>query len=332
MTVDCNPRSDLPFKVKPDISVYDHKSDPNILTDSALAEIFIEFKWNSGDDPFGDVHDVSRIIGGKTVSVRSFLHETKVADDTLGQITSYAAAQLGSQFRTHAYSILIVKKSARLLRWDRTGTIVTESIQYNESPHLAEFFRRYSQASPAMRGLDQSVTEPTPAEAAAARKSLGLDDTAPLVKLEIPKAGCSSAYFITSTPRATPYTPPGRATRVFHAYDTGRKTQVLLKDTWRVDLPDIQAEGITYGTLLKASVRNIPRCLASGDITTDKYHATLTKNYITAPWACYAGAHFVPHHHYRLTLDVIGRNLIKFESSYEMVTAVRDALVGEFLL
>ena len=82
--------------------------------------------------------------------------------------------------------------------------------------------------------------------------------------------------------------------------------------------------------LMKASVRNIPRCLASGDITTDKYHATITKDYTTAPWACYTGAHFVPHQHYRLVLDVIGRTLIKFESSYEMVTAVRDALTGEF--
>jgi serine/threonine protein kinase len=34
--------------------------------------------------------------------------------------------------------------------------------------------------------------------------------------------------------------------------------------------------------------------------------------------------------HYRLALDVIGRNLVTFESPYEMVTAVRDAIVGEF--
>jgi hypothetical protein len=114
---------------------------------------------------------------------------------------------------------------------------------------------------------------------------------------------------------------------VFHAYNITGERKVLLKDSWRVDLPDIQAEGKTYDTLMQASVRNIPCCLASGDITTDKYHATITKDYTTAPWAC---AHFVPHQHYRLALDVIGRTLIKFESSYEMVTAVRDALIGEF--
>jgi hypothetical protein len=35
---------------------------------------------------------------------------------------------------------------------------------------------------------------------------------------------------------------------------------------------------------LKANIRNIPRCLASGDIGTDEYHATITKDYITAAW------------------------------------------------
>lgn len=100
-------------------------SSQTLLQESV--EIFIELKWCSGDDPFGDVQWV---IDGKTVSVPSFLHETKSADDTLGQITTYAAAHLGSQFRTHVYSILIVKGTARILRWDRTGTIVTEAIQY----------------------------------------------------------------------------------------------------------------------------------------------------------------------------------------------------------
>ncbi|KAF8229269.1 hypothetical protein L208DRAFT_1287467 [Tricholoma matsutake] len=50
--------------------------------------------------------------------VNSFLHQTKTANDTLGQITSYAAAQLGSQFQTHLYSIFILKDTARLLQWE----------------------------------------------------------------------------------------------------------------------------------------------------------------------------------------------------------------------
>jgi hypothetical protein len=327
-SVDSNTFSDFPFKIKPDISVY-RGSDPRTtspgFTDSATAEIFIEFKWSRGDDPFDDVHDV--IQDGKTV--RCFFRETKAGDDTLGQITSYAAVQLGAQFRTHVYSVLIVKETARILRWDRTGTIVTEPIKYNASSLLADFFRRYSCAPPNMRGVDQSVSDPTPAEVAAARKSLVHDDTIPLVKLEIPVTADRTSYFIVPAPRATPYTPPGRATRVFTAYDIMRKKNVILKDSWRVNLEDIKPEGVTYDVLMKANVRHIPRCLDSGDITAGGYQATITMDYTTAPWACFSGAHFVPHQHYRLALDIIGRPVYEFKSSREMVAAMRDALTGE---
>ena len=184
-----------------------------------------------------------------------------------------------------------------------------------------------------MRGMDQSVSKPTRAELVLARASLQVDDTVQLVKLEIPRPGHDLDYFITPTPIATPHTPPGRATRVFHAYDVAHRRKVLLKDSWRVDLPEIQPEGLTYKTLMNASVPHIPHCISSGDITTDKYHATMTKHYATNkfPWAYYYDdGHFIPHRHYRLVLDVIGLSLTKFKSSHQMVTAVRDALIGEF--
>ena len=302
-----------------------------MITNSALAELFIEFKWNPNDDPFCDVHDVQCPACPAGATVQSFLRDTKAANDTLGQITSYAAAQLGAQFRTHIFSVFILKDTARILRWDRSGTIVTEPIKYNNSPLLVEFFRRYSAASPEMRGKDLSVSDPTPDEAIAARQVLALDKKVSLVKVEIPDADGRPTYFITTLPRATPYTPPGRATRTFQAYDVLRRTKVFLKDSWRVDKKDIQAEGITYTTLEKAGVRNIPHCLASGDISTEKYHATKAHIYATQPWACHSDAHYIPHRHYRLVLDVVGQSLTTFKSSYEMVAAVRDAVVGKFL-
>ena len=91
----------------------------------------------------------------------------------LGQITSYAAAQLGAQFRTHAYSVLIVKDQARILRWDRSGTIIMEAIKYNKVPHLAKFFRRYSVASAVMRGKDETASVPSRYEKRVARKACG---------------------------------------------------------------------------------------------------------------------------------------------------------------
>ena len=102
-------------------------------------------------------------------------------------------------------------------------------------------------------------------------------------------------------------------------------------------------EGLTYEILDKADVPNIPRCIAFGDISTTTYHATKTFTYSSAVWSSTtltsAGsadlasskvAHFVPHRHYCLVLDVIGCGLMAFKSSHEMVKAVRDTIVGRF--
>jgi hypothetical protein len=215
---DCNPQLDFPFKIKPDISVYSIDLFPGVVADSSKVEMFLEFKWKSNDDPFCDVYTLKRPNGKDGEIVKSFLRDTKAAKDTLGQITAYAAAQLGSQFRTHIYSILIIKDTARILRWDRSGTLVTEAIRYNKSCHLTEFFRRYSEASPEMRGKDRSVLDPTPAEAAMARQALRLDNTVPLVKLMVPDTN-GPLHYIAASPRVGPYTPPGRATRGFPAFN-----------------------------------------------------------------------------------------------------------------
>jgi len=39
---------------------------------------------------------------------------------------------MGAQYRTHIFSVLICEDYARLIRWDRGGAIVTEPIKYNE--------------------------------------------------------------------------------------------------------------------------------------------------------------------------------------------------------
>jgi hypothetical protein len=235
---------------------------------------------------------------------------------------------LGSQFRTCIYSVLIVKDYARLIRWDRTGAIVTEPIKYNDDPALVEFFRRYNEAPPKVRGVDTTITVPRADEALLASHVLGVKEGVRLVKMTVPGPSCQREYVIYS-PTAQPYTPPGRATRGLIAYDLERDMEVFIKDTWRVDLPDIEKEGETYELLTKARVRNIPSCSAAGDI---EDHATLTHLYQDKPWACKPKRVLVPHHHYRLVLDIVGEQLTKFPSSREMLCSVVDALEGKDLI
>jgi hypothetical protein len=108
----------------------------------------IEFKWNTSDDPFCDPY----IPAGD--NKRSILCPGKACADMLGQITLYAAAQLGSQFCTCIYSILIIKDSARIIQWGKTGAIVTEAIPYNMNPTIVEFFHRYHKAPSKVHGVD----------------------------------------------------------------------------------------------------------------------------------------------------------------------------------
>ena len=165
-------------------------------------------------------------------------------------------------------------------------------------------------------------------EKAMARQNLGYDKNVPLVKLSIPDLD-GLHYFITSTPEATLYTPPGRATHGFKAYDILERTVVFVKDSWRIEMSDIQAEGMVYKVLTEANVRNVPRCVASGDILPADYHATKTHTYSKEEWACDEATHLIPRRHHRLCLDLVGRVLVGFTSSREMVSAVKDALIGE---
>ena len=201
----------------------------------------------------------------------------------LGQITSYVALHLATQFRTHIYSILIIRHLARILHWDRLGTIVIEAFEYDQCPHLAEFFCWYSRAADNMRGKDGTVSMPTYAKELAARCALGLTDKldVPLHKLAVIPLKKDPLYFITPPPIPTLYTPPGHVTHGFEAYDIAHHQVVFLKDSWRIVLLGIKPEGEVYAKLNDARVHCTPDCLAWGDIL-DAYHIMQTQNFTQA--------------------------------------------------
>ncbi|KAG2148240.1 uncharacterized protein EDB93DRAFT_1060686, partial [Suillus bovinus] len=64
---------------------------------------------------------------------------------------------LGTQYHTHTFSVLIVHNFARIIRSDREGAIVTCAFNYNKSSHLVDFFYHFSQALPALHGVDTTV-------------------------------------------------------------------------------------------------------------------------------------------------------------------------------
>jgi Fungal protein kinase len=175
---------------------------------------------------------------------------------------------MGAQYRTHMFMVLIVKDYARLIRWDRSGAVVTESIKFNEQRHLYDFFIRYNVAEREACGHDSTVGVPSDAEVARAKSIVPeLEDKRSFLTLTI-----SDQRFVIHSPKSLLHVPVGHWTRVSFAFDIGNECRVLLKDSWRVLLDGIMPEGDIYLQLREGGVPNIPRCLLYSDVGHNNYH------------------------------------------------------------
>lgn len=278
---------------------------------------------------------------GKSSTLRTnpFVKDSTDGIAALGQITSYVTSHLGSQFRTHAFFVLIVNNYARIIRWDRGGAVVTAPIHFNEEPHLFDFFIRFNYAKSDIRGSDSSVRVPETEELHAATRLIdefrdsGSDrgKAKDFLVVSVPRHGYvnESDHYVIEAPFATFSPPTGRATRTFIAYDIRNNKRVFLKDSWRINITGVPKEGDTYAILKRKEVPHIAICSNSGDIGDDTYHSTQTHFFVDAvPFK--PAAELTPHRHYRIVLDTIGTPLERFKCSRDMVRAIHASLIGEF--
>ena len=277
------------------------------------AEILHECKYSPSDDPFNDEDP-------------SFERDTEKACDTLGQITLYATAHMAAQFRTHIFSLLILPKYARLLRWDRAGVVVTEEIPIDGSESaLVEFYWRYSHATPDVRGHDTTVERVlNGVEAEAARQKLNTKVGEKLFRLKLGENG----YIVGKPTYMGASSPTGRSTRAFTAFCERNKKLVFLKDTWRVIISGQLPEHEIYEKLHENNVRNIAQLIKGADILD---HKTITheateifpnKDFLTIR----------KFRHYRLALKDVGHDLRSFSSVKQLVKVIRDATIGRCMI
>ena len=319
----------FPFGLRPDCSVYANPGcgGKEKGLDFSRVEFLIEFK--KGSDPFVDDEPKSEEFG-----TNPFLCPPGPNRKHLGQLAVYATAVLSVQYRTHLFMVFIAVDYARLIRWDRCGALVTAEIPFDDDPYLFDFFTRYNFATPEARGHDGTVGLPTEDEVESA-KSVVPEFGGATSLLAVGHSESDNRYII-HAPTIKPFIPVGRWTRASIAFDVKKNRQVYLKDTWRVALNDFQQEGCIYSLLHKAKVPNIPSVLWHGDIgnDSDKFHQTQTDKVIDElilKQRCCAGV-LVPHQHYRIVLGDVGTDLENFESTKELVRAMRDALEGELFL
>ena len=249
----------------------------------------------------------------------------------LGQIISYATLLLGSQYRTHTFSVLIVKDHARLIRWDCSSAIVMEPIKYNKDSSLFDFLVRYNNTDRAMCGHNPTIDSPTEDEE---RDAQMLDDLAHakfllLITIQDPIT-LEQCRYIVSGPHPQPTIPAGHWTQTSIAYDVKACGRVLVKDSWQVLLPDIQPEGVVYAMLQRHLVPNIPSCLLVGDVGTEDYHRSQTDMFTTRFWDHPHPEIVTPYRHYRLVLGTIGKKLHEFNSGLQLVKAIQASLKGKW--
>ncbi|KAK0495533.1 hypothetical protein EDD18DRAFT_1254496 [Armillaria luteobubalina] len=299
-----------PDLLKPDVAVYKAKDIVDPITQFSLMETHVELKLAAMDDAFSDEGVLEP--------------GSELSHDTRGQLVSYAKAQMASQYRTHLFTVFICADKARLLRWDCSGVIITRAFPYDsgESTYLQEFFWCLSHADDVTRGWDTTVTEPTPDEAARARHSLDIGQSEALYKFAVYddiNLDAEPSYFIAGRPFESHAYPTGRATRCFIAYHLAENRNVFMKDTWRIVAPGLVAEGQIYERLHKAEVPHIAEFILAGDILGPTHKTTVFKPGFGLQ---------KQYQHYRLVLGTVGRPLTSFGSSWEMVNAVKDALIA----
>ncbi|KAH7886496.1 hypothetical protein F5I97DRAFT_1926749 [Phlebopus sp. FC_14] len=317
------------FALKPDVSIYAPGSRPaRVTTDFSTMESWVEFKVNANDDPFVD-YDVDKVPKDRNER-NTFLEEFSFENDTVGaqqirgQLTAYGLAHLGSQFRSFSFSVLIMGKQARFMRWERAGVVVSRRFNYIEDPSLlADFFWRFSHLSPDHRGIDRFIDpEPSlaPEEKERILEALQLKEGTPLFEFKVPN-GEETRSFFGPRPPCPPFSLIGRSTRALPVYDLLEKQCVYLKDTWRINVNDIKPEGEVYEALHKANVPHIAPLVCAGDLE----YETVTQELVWADWSC-VREEITGHIHYRIVLGVVGRSLSTFESTKELTQAVLDAL------
>ena len=316
------------FELQPDCTVYAKGRIKDKVKDRlnlSLADSLIEVKKKSADDPFA--HKTSDSMEEDN----SFVTSEGRALHTLGQLTVYATALLGSQYRTHAFMTFITGTYARLIRWDRSGAVVTEPIYFNTQPHLFDFFTRYNIAGHEARGNDATVTVPTDEEITLAKSIVPeLKDLVSFLAIATPDStNHSDRRFIVRHPEPSPDIPVGHWTRALFALDVKNKDRVFLKDSWHVSVKDVQPEGEIYRLLCTEQVLNVPICLLAVNVSDDFVHQSRTDEVKNKHFRDHICWKLTPHQHYHIVLGTIGRELKDFHCTKEFVNAMSAALRGE---
>lgn len=319
--------------------------------------LFVEFKLSYGQDPFGG-RDPSDALQAPEIKADPM--------DRKDEHMLLALEVLRNQHRTWLFSILVIGSDARIIRWDRSGLIVTEKFNYVEDPEkLCRFILAFTRASPAAQGYDPTVTVVKPGEAeyemmdrmASDAEKLEVRDYAREFfkesiapgqkrwKVSVPcarkqKRGSGRIDLLIGAMHVPCSDVIGRGTRVFVAlklnFSDDRESCpfVALKDTWTCDV--IVQEGYIIRELNEAGVECVPTVRYHGDVWNDDEDKNSVQ--VTETDSLYAKLHarcaehgnsFRRHVHYRVVEDEVCLPLAETkDNELELLRLCLDYLTG----
>ncbi|KAI0707489.1 hypothetical protein C8T65DRAFT_740413 [Cerioporus squamosus] len=208
------------------------------------------------------------------------------------------------QQRLAVFTLLVVQRQCHLIRWDHSGFILTNVIDYFlEWRYFTEVLWRISQCSDAQLGLDPtahlllpgdpeyrlmsdlsrslasdidhtervlnanevSAQEPYVFSYIRTAFAQSLHPLWPRYRLEVPHDDRTKTFLI-GKPRFRAKGLFGRATRGYVALDCETGAFAWLKDVWRVHRVLAEREGDIIGRLNEAEVTHVPTLLCHGDL------------------------------------------------------------------
>ena len=314
--------------------------------------------------PRGEASSSSSELSATSSYYTSFERSTIEGRVFRMRIVSHVQAEFARQHRLFIFQIILINRFARFIRWDRAGAVVTELFDYVDNPNLlAEFLWRFSHMNDKGRGFDPTVTLANAKEkkqfelavrgymdnvkaftkanfhgGPSIRALPGVEDTLDgtntyqTCKVHVmDSATRKSTDLIIRRPFSAHSLLWGRATRAYVAYDLKTARLVCLKDTWRLDHPDLRAESKIYRDLQRHDVPHIPIVFYGGDVrSTDRQpQETLTQALAKEEdaWRITADT-FEKYIHHRLVQD-IAYPLDNLVDERELIQVLHDVLCSE---
>ena len=312
-------------------------------------EVAIEYKTGTDHDPLDELADDAAGSAEKRKAV-------------LGQITNYASIIFERQHRTHHFTLLIMGRHARILRWDRSGMVATQKFDYVDNPELlARFLWRYARLSEEQRGHDSTAKRLLPDDAlyklisdrvehpekygsrilyehayGMFRKSI--ENSRPRYLMKVRDATVENDpehLFVIGDPTFAAPGLAGRGTRGFVAVEVETRDgkwslkpgYVWLKDCWRVAHDRIEREGDILIKLNKANVKGVPTLICHGDVggqRTWSQEPWKKRNSDQQPETC----PFKTLVHYRMVVAEVCLPLSFFKNGKQLLKLIIDCIRG----